>query len=105
MGGAGRATPPPPARRGAPPPPRRPRFPRVAAAPAQPTASVAEAAVRETVPVTLLLLSTADTDLLAARAVEDPALQLRLANPARVEDATVLLDDVRLVLVRLLGGR
>ena len=55
--------------------------------------------------MTLLLLSTADTDLLAARAVEQPALPLRLANPARVDDATALLDDVRLVLVRLLGGR
>src|SRR4051794_15995872 len=55
--------------------------------------------------VTMLLLSTADTDLLAARAVEDPTLPLRLANPSRVDDPTALLDDVRLVLVRLLGGR
>src|SRR3954447_23016131 len=53
----------------------------------------------------MLLLSTADTDLLAARAVDDPALPLRLANPARVEDATALLDGVRLAPVRLLGGR
>ncbi|GAC1607832.1 MAG: cobaltochelatase subunit CobN [Mycobacteriales bacterium] len=55
--------------------------------------------------MTLLLLSTADTDLLAARAVLEPALPLRLANPARVEDPTTLLDGVRLVVVRLLGGR
>ena len=61
--------------------------------------------VRETVPVTLLLLSTADTDLLAARSVPEPALELRLANPARVEDPVALLDGVRLVVVRLLGGR
>ncbi|HWG93203.1 MAG TPA: cobaltochelatase subunit CobN, partial [Mycobacteriales bacterium] len=53
--------------------------------------------------VSLLLLSTADTDLLAARAVEDPALPLRLANPARLERAD--LDGVALVVVRLLGGR
>jgi cobaltochelatase CobN len=54
-------------------------------------------------PVTLLLLSTADTDLLAARAVTDPALPLRLANPAR--SSTADLDGVSLVVVRLLGGR
>ncbi len=54
--------------------------------------------------VTLLLLSTADTDLLAARAVAEPALPLRLANPARLTDP-VDLDGVRLVVVRLLGGR
>jgi cobaltochelatase CobN len=54
--------------------------------------------------VTLLLLSTADTDLLAARAVEDPALPLRLANPARLE-GPVDLDGVSLVVARLLGGR
>ncbi len=53
--------------------------------------------------MSLLLLSTADTDLLAARAVEDPALPLRLANPART--GQVDLDGVRVVLVRLLGGR
>jgi len=53
--------------------------------------------------VSLLLLSTADTDLLAARAVEDPALPLRLANPVRLEQ--VDLDGVQLVVVRLLGGR
>jgi len=47
--------------------------------------------------VTLLLLSTADTDLLAARAVADPVLPLRLANPVRVTDPEALLDGVRLV--------
>ena len=53
--------------------------------------------------VTLLLLSTADTDLLAARAVQDPAIPLRLANPART--GTVDLAGVSIVVVRLLGGR
>jgi cobaltochelatase CobN len=53
--------------------------------------------------VSLLLLSTADTDLLAARAVADPALAIRVANPSRLE--AVDLDGVRLVVVRLLGGR
>jgi cobaltochelatase CobN len=53
--------------------------------------------------VSLLLLSTADTDLLAARAVPEPALPLRLANPSRLD--TVDLEGVRLVVVRLLGGR
>ena len=52
----------------------------------------------------LLLLSTADTDLLAARAVTDPALPVRLGNPARL-DAPVDLDRISLVVVRLLGGR
>ena len=55
--------------------------------------------------MTLLLLSTADTDLLAARSVPEPALDLRLGNPARVDDPVALLDGVRLVVVRLLGGR
>ena len=55
--------------------------------------------------MTLLLLSTADTDLLAARSVPEPALELRLANPARTADPIALLDGVRLVVVRLLGGR
>jgi len=55
--------------------------------------------------VTLLLLSTADTDLLAARSIPEPALDLRLANPSRVDDPLPLLDGVRLVVVRLLGGR
>ncbi len=53
--------------------------------------------------VTLLLLSTADTDLLAARAVPDPALPLRLGNPART--GAVDLAEVSIVVVRLLGGR
>ena len=53
--------------------------------------------------MTLLLLSTADTDLLAARAVQQPALPLRLANPARTHAPD--LDSVALVVVRLLGGR
>ena len=52
----------------------------------------------------LLLLSTADTDLLAARAVTDPVLPVRLGNPARL-DAPVDLDRISLVVVRLLGGR
>ena len=55
--------------------------------------------------MTLLLLSTADTDLLAARTVVGPALPLRLANPARVDDPIALLDGVDVVVVRLLGGR
>jgi cobaltochelatase CobN len=54
-------------------------------------------------PVSLLLLSTADTDLLAARGVDDPVLPLRLANPVRLEQ--VDLEGVQLVVVRLLGGR
>jgi cobaltochelatase CobN len=56
---------------------------------------------RQTVGV-LLLLSTADTDLLAARAVPDPALPIRVANPVRdAVDST----GATLVVVRLLGGR
>ncbi|MGB2567189.1 cobaltochelatase subunit CobN [Micromonospora citrea] len=52
----------------------------------------------------ILLLSTADTDLLAARA---GAADYRLANPARVDVDAVpaLLDGVDLAVVRLLGGR
>ncbi|MBG6104854.1 cobaltochelatase CobN [Micromonospora vinacea] len=52
----------------------------------------------------ILLLSTADTDLLAARA---SGADYRLANPARVtvEEVPALLDGVALVVVRLLGGR
>ncbi|HUR12889.1 MAG TPA: cobaltochelatase subunit CobN [Mycobacteriales bacterium] len=50
----------------------------------------------------LLLLSTADTDLLAARAVPDPALPVRVANPVR---DTVDAAGASLVVVRLLGGR
>ncbi len=53
--------------------------------------------------VTLLLLSTADTDLLAARAVADPVLPVRVANPVR--DDAPDLGGVRLAVVRLLGGR
>ena len=52
----------------------------------------------------ILLLSTADTDLLAARA---SAADYRLANPTRVDVDAVpaLLDGVDLAVVRLLGGR
>ncbi|MET7375348.1 cobaltochelatase subunit CobN [Micromonospora arida] len=52
----------------------------------------------------ILLLSTADTDLLAARA---SGADYRLANPARIaaEEVPALLDGVALVVVRLLGGR
>ena len=52
----------------------------------------------------ILLLSTSDTDLLSARA---SGAVWRLANPARtsVEDLPALLEDVDLVVVRLLGGR
>jgi cobaltochelatase CobN len=51
-----------------------------------------------------LLLSTSDTDLLSARASDQP---WRLANPARtgVADLPGLLDGVDLVVVRILGGR
>ncbi|HVT64196.1 MAG TPA: cobaltochelatase subunit CobN [Mycobacteriales bacterium] len=53
---------------------------------------------------TVLLLSTSDTDLLAARA---SGAAYRLANPARVTAADLpsLLDGVDVVVVRLLGGR
>ena len=52
----------------------------------------------------VLLLSTADTDLLAAR---NCGADYRVANPARVtpEGVPALLADVDLVVVRLLGGR
>ena len=52
----------------------------------------------------ILLLSTADTDLLAARA---SGADYRTANPARVDPADLdgLLGDVSVVVVRLLGGR
>ena len=52
----------------------------------------------------ILLLSTADTDLLAARAC---GADYRLANPARTEPTELprLLDGVDVVLLRLLGGR
>jgi cobaltochelatase CobN len=54
--------------------------------------------------VRVLLLSTADTDLLAARAC---GADYRLANPARTEptELPTLLDGVDIVVVRLLGGR
>ncbi|HEY0451744.1 cobaltochelatase subunit CobN [Actinophytocola sp.] len=52
----------------------------------------------------ILLLSTSDTDLLSARAA---GAGYRLDNPARltVDDLPALLDDIDLVIVRLLGGR
>jgi cobaltochelatase CobN len=53
----------------------------------------------------LLLLSTADTDLLAARAVPDPVLPVRVGNPARLAEAELDLEGVTLVVVRLLGGK
>ncbi|HEX8496951.1 MAG TPA: cobaltochelatase subunit CobN [Actinomycetales bacterium] len=53
---------------------------------------------------TLLLLSTADTDLLAAARSGGG---WRVANPARVgpDDVPALVEGVGLVVVRLLGGR
>ncbi|RNL80766.1 cobaltochelatase subunit CobN [Halostreptopolyspora alba] len=53
---------------------------------------------------TILLLSTADTELLAAGAA---GAGYRTANPARtsVDELPTLLDGVDLVVVRLLGGR
>ncbi|WP_328416304.1 cobaltochelatase subunit CobN [Micromonospora sp. NBC_00389] len=52
----------------------------------------------------ILLLSTADTDLLAARSSD---ADYRLANPARVaaDEVPALLDGADLAVVRLLGGR
>jgi cobaltochelatase CobN len=52
----------------------------------------------------VLLLSTADTDLLAAR---DCGAGYRVANPSRVdaEDVPALLSGVDVAVVRLLGGR
>ncbi len=65
-------------------------------------------------PPTILLVSTADTDLLAARAASAlpspsaprPRAEYRVANPARVAGADIpaLLDGVRVAIVRLLGG-
>ncbi|HEX2804670.1 MAG TPA: cobaltochelatase subunit CobN, partial [Kineosporiaceae bacterium] len=54
--------------------------------------------------MSIVLLSTADTDLLAARA---SGADYRLANPSRVEPGTVpeLLAGADLAVVRLLGGR
>ncbi|HEU5331747.1 MAG TPA: cobaltochelatase subunit CobN [Actinocrinis sp.] len=61
---------------------------------------------------TILLVSTADTDLLAARAASalpsetQPRAAYRVANPARVDaaDLPALLDGIRVAVVRLLGG-
>nr|WP_067538688.1 cobaltochelatase subunit CobN [Nocardia crassostreae] len=52
----------------------------------------------------ILLLSTSDTDLLSARA---SGAAYRLANPARIltEDLPGLLEDVDLMIVRILGGK
>jgi cobaltochelatase CobN len=52
----------------------------------------------------ILLLSTADTDLLAARAAD---ADYRLANPARIEPEALpeLIEGVDVVVLRLLGGR
>ena len=52
---------------------------------------------------TQLLLSTSDTDLLSARS---SGAAYRLANPSRIDvaDLPELLDDVDLVVVRILGG-
>ncbi|HKN98391.1 MAG TPA: cobaltochelatase subunit CobN, partial [Pseudonocardiaceae bacterium] len=52
---------------------------------------------------TVLLLSTADTDLLAARGC---GASYRVANPARLalSELPDLLDGVAVVVVRLLGG-
>jgi cobaltochelatase CobN len=57
---------------------------------------------------TVLLLSTADTDLLAARAASSAAASYRIGNPARVDPDTALpalLEGADLAVVRLLGGR
>src|SRR5213075_2779043 len=54
---------------------------------------------------TVLLLSTSDTDLLAARASEAP---YRIANPTRVdvaEELPALLEGAGVAVVRLLGGK
>ncbi|MEV0797169.1 cobaltochelatase subunit CobN [Kribbella sp. NPDC050281] len=55
-------------------------------------------------PANLLLLSTADTDLLAAAEAD---AGWKVANPARLDlaDLTPLLDAAEIVVVRLLGGR
>jgi cobaltochelatase CobN len=52
----------------------------------------------------ILLLSTSDTDLLSARA---SGAEYRLGNPARLtaDDLPALVQDVNLVVVRILGGR
>ncbi|MDI5966628.1 cobaltochelatase subunit CobN [Streptantibioticus silvisoli] len=53
----------------------------------------------------ILLLSTSDTDLLAARAATGP-VPFRCANPARLDPAELpaLLDGAEVAVVRLLGG-
>ena len=54
---------------------------------------------------TVLLLSTADTDLLAARAAS--GADYRIGNPTRVdvtEELPGLLDGADIAVVRLLGG-
>ncbi|GAA2478273.1 cobaltochelatase subunit CobN [Streptomyces thermolineatus] len=54
---------------------------------------------------TVLLLSTADTDLLAARSC---GARYRIANPTRVDvgaELPALLDGADVVVVRLLGGK
>ncbi|GAA1554627.1 cobaltochelatase subunit CobN [Kribbella hippodromi] len=60
--------------------------------------------VSESQPEDLLLLSTADTDLLAAAQAE---AGWKVANPARLELSGLdeLLADAKVVVVRLLGGR
>ena len=52
----------------------------------------------------ILLLSTSDTDLLAAKA---SGADYRLGNPARTDPSLLadLLTGVALAVVRLLGGR
>ena len=76
--------------------------------------SAGRAAVRPTGSAEMIvLLSTADTDLLAARAgggllaERAEATQYRTANPARIgaDDVPALLDGAWCVVVRLLGGR
>ncbi|KUO22564.1 cobaltochelatase subunit CobN [Streptomyces dysideae] len=55
---------------------------------------------------TVLLLSTADTDLLAARAASDASY--RIGNPTRVDVATelpALVEGSDIAVVRLLGGK
>ncbi|MEU4876793.1 cobaltochelatase subunit CobN [Streptomyces sp. NPDC021608] len=55
---------------------------------------------------TVLLLSTADTDLLAARAAT--GVDYRIANPTRVDverELPALLDGADIAVVRLLGGK
>jgi len=56
------------------------------------------------VPANLLLLSTADTDLLAASQADSG---WKVANPARVDlaDLPGMLEGVEVVVIRLLGGR